>query len=99
MILHRPLDPATKATVSCEWQHARFEAAWAQTCALLQMWECCGCALHPHPFGSYQFALLSDFLAHVDEHRAAGLHVPDAETLRARCVKYAEATRDAEDGK
>lgn len=63
------------------------------------VWECCGCALHPHPFGSHQFALLSDFLAHVDEHRAAGLHVPDAETLRARCVEYAEATRDAEDGK
>ena len=35
-ILHRPLDPATKAAVSCEWQHARFEASWAQTCALLQ---------------------------------------------------------------
>ena len=63
------------------------------------VWECCGCALHPHPFGSHRFALLSDFLAHVDEHRAAGLHVPDAETLRARCVEYAEATRDAEDGK
>ena len=37
MILHRPLDPATKATVACEWQSARFESSWAQTCALLQM--------------------------------------------------------------
>ena len=36
MILHRPLDPATKATVACEWRHARYDSTWPQTCDLLQ---------------------------------------------------------------
>ena len=35
-ILHRPLDPATKAAVACEWRHAPFSAPWSQTRDLLQ---------------------------------------------------------------
>lgn len=41
--------------------------------------RCCGCALHPDPWGSFAFGDdgHAELLAHLAEHRSAGHVVPD----------------------
>ncbi len=46
--------------------------------------ECCGCALPTH--SSYRTRDVAAFLAHLDEHRAAGHHVPAAASERVHAL-------------